>query len=62
MTMFYTIGLPLEANLLYASIDMAQGFLWGAIALVVERTIIRPIVGSYLYAEVEIQELDNEEV
>lgn len=62
MTMFYTIGLPFEINFMYASIDMTQGFLWGAIALIIEKTIIRPIVGHYLYSEVELEELKQEEV
>ncbi|TFG34991.1 hypothetical protein EU527_00650 [Candidatus Thorarchaeota archaeon] len=62
MTMFYTIGLPFVINLAYASIDMMQGFLWAVLAIIVEKKIIRPIVGQYLYAEVEIEELRNEEV
>ena len=61
MTLFAAIGVPFEANLFIASIDMAQGFLWAVVALVVERTLIRPIVGNYLYSEAEIQELDEQE-
>jgi len=62
MTMFYTIGLPFEVNFMYASIDMIQGFLWGTVAIIVEKTIIRPIVGHYLYPEAKIEELDEKEV
>lgn len=61
MTMFYAIGVPFTANLFVASIDMVQGFLWGFVALIVERTIIRPIVGHYLYADSELQELEEGE-
>lgn len=62
MTMFYTIGLPFIVNLAYASIDMAQGFLWAILSIIVETTIIRPIAGHYLYTEVEIDGLSDEEV
>ncbi len=62
MTMFYTIGLPFALNLYIASIDMIQGFLWGAVAIFVERKIIRPIAGTYLYPQVGIEELDVQEV
>lgn len=61
MTLFAGIGVPFEANLFLASIDMAQGFLWAVVAIIVERTLIRPIVGHYLYSEVELQELDEQE-
>jgi len=59
MTMFYAIGVPFTANLFVASIDMAQGFLWGIVALIVERTVIRPIAGHYLYLDTEIHELEE---
>ncbi len=59
MTIFSSLIDPLVVNLIAASIDMAQAFLWAVVALVVERKIIRPIVGNYLYSEVEIQELDE---
>lgn len=57
MTLFAAIGVPFEVNLFFASIDMAQGFLWAVVALIIERTLIRPIVGNYLYSEAEIEEL-----
>jgi len=59
MTIFSSLVDPLVVNLIAASIDMAQAFLWAVVALVVERKIIRPIVGGYLYPEVELQELDE---
>ena len=61
MTVFSSFVDPLVVNLIAASIDMAQAFLWAIVALIVERTIIRPIVGHYLYSENEIQELDEQE-
>jgi len=61
MTLFAAIGVPFIANLSVASIDMAQGFLWAVVALVVEKKLIRPIVGNYLYSELEIKELDEKE-
>jgi len=59
MTIFSSLVDPLVVNLIAASIDMAQAFLWAVVALVVERKIIRPIVGGYLYPKVELQELDE---
>ncbi len=32
-----------------AAIDMFQGFLWGFIALILEKWVIRPVVGHYIY-------------
>jgi hypothetical protein len=61
MTLFAAVGVPFSANLFVASIDMVQGFLWAVVALLLERVIIRPIVGHYLYYDLEIQELDEKE-
>ena len=61
MTIFSSFVDPLVVNLIAASIDMAQAFLWAVIALIVERTIIRPVVGRYLYSEEAFQELDEQE-
>ncbi|TFH07533.1 MAG: hypothetical protein E4H14_08300 [Candidatus Thorarchaeota archaeon] len=61
MTVFSSFVDPIIVNLIAASIDMAQAFLWAVVALVVERTIIRPIVGHYLYSENQIQELNEQE-
>jgi hypothetical protein len=61
MTVFYSFIDPLVVNMIAASIDMFQAFLWAVVALFVERTIIRPLAGDYLYSEVEIQELPDQE-
>ncbi|MHA2360255.1 MAG: hypothetical protein ACXAB5_08275 [Candidatus Thorarchaeota archaeon] len=52
---------PLVVNLIAATIDMTQAFLWAVVALIVERKIIQPIIGNHLYSEVEIQELSEQE-
>jgi hypothetical protein len=62
MTVFSSFVDPLVVNMIAATIDMAQALLWAFIALVVEKKIIRPIVGHYLYSEVQIEELDEGEV
>ncbi|MHA2322005.1 MAG: hypothetical protein ACXACG_10155, partial [Candidatus Thorarchaeota archaeon] len=61
MTIFSSVVDPLAVNLIAATIDMAQAFLWAVVALAVEKTIIRPIIGQYLYSKVEIQELAEKE-
>ncbi|MGD9397510.1 MAG: hypothetical protein PVJ05_13835 [Candidatus Thorarchaeota archaeon] len=61
MTVFYSLIDPLVVNMIAASIDMAQAFLWAVVALIVERTIIRPIVGHYLYSQAELRELSEQE-
>lgn len=61
MTIFSSFVDPLIVNVIAASIDMAQAFLWAALALVVEKKIIRPVVGNYLYSDIEISELDEQE-
>ena len=61
ITVFSSFVDPLIVNVIAASIDMAQAFLWAVLALVVEMKIIRPIVGNYLYSEVEIEELGEQE-
>ncbi len=61
MTVFSSFVDPLVVNLIAASIDMAQAFLWAIVALIVERAIIRPIVGTYLYSDGTIHELEEQE-
>jgi hypothetical protein len=61
MTIFYSLINPLIVNLIAASIDMCQAFLWAAVALIVERTLIRPIAGNYIYSDIGIQELSQQE-
>lgn len=61
MTLFYSFVDSITINLIAASIDMGQAFLWAVVALIVERTLIRPIIGHYLYSEVELQELSEQD-
>ena len=61
LTVFSSFVDPLVVNLIAATIDMSQAFLWAVVALIVERKIIRPIIGHHLYSEIEIQELDEQE-
>jgi hypothetical protein len=62
MTVFSSFVDPLVVNLIAATLDMMQAFLWVIIALIVEKTIIRPILGHYLYDDVDIQELSEQDV
>ncbi len=59
ITLFYSFVDSIIVNLIAASIDMTQAFLWAVVALIVEMKIIRPIVGDYLYSESEIHELSE---
>ena len=52
-TIFASLIDPVEVILAAALLDMTQGFLWAIVALFVERKIIRPIAGNYLYPEPE---------
>jgi hypothetical protein len=61
MTIYYSFIDPLLVNIIAASLDMAQALLWAVVALVVEKKIIRPIVGQYLYSDLEIRELPKQE-
>ncbi|NHI83746.1 MAG: hypothetical protein EAX81_05545 [Candidatus Thorarchaeota archaeon] len=54
--------LPTELILLGAVVDMVQAFGWAALALAIERTIVRPILGNYLYPEMvslQLEELES---
>ncbi|UCE10675.1 MAG: hypothetical protein JSW61_01725 [Candidatus Thorarchaeota archaeon] len=64
LTIFASVLDPPEVIIGLALIDMTQAILWGLVALIVERTIIRPIVGSYIYREKEqeLLELTGQEV
>ncbi|MHA1638203.1 MAG: hypothetical protein ACTSUO_07780 [Candidatus Thorarchaeota archaeon] len=55
------LELPLEASLPVSIVDMTMAFIWAFVAIVVERKLIRPIIGHYLYAEESeaIQELEE---
>ncbi len=48
-TVFASLVDPIQVIMAAALLDMTQGFLWAIVALFVERSIIRPIVGDYLY-------------
>ena len=58
-TIFASLIDPVEVILAAAMLDMTQGFLWAIMALFVERRIIRPIAGNYLYPEPEEPTLDE---
>lgn len=51
MTIFAAVTESIEITLLFATIDMLQAFLWAFVALLVERALVRPLVGHYLYPE-----------
>ena len=61
MTVFSSLVDPLVVNLVAATTDMIQAFIWAVMALIVEKKIIRPIVGSYIYSETKTEELDRRE-
>ncbi len=50
-TVFASLVDPIQVILAAALLDMTQGFLWAIVALFVERSIIRPVAGKYLYPE-----------
>jgi hypothetical protein len=62
MTVFSSLVDPLVVNLLAAIIDMLQAFLWVGIALIIEQRLVRPILGNYLYSEIELEELPDNKV
>ncbi|MFW9967667.1 MAG: hypothetical protein ACFFEA_10985 [Candidatus Thorarchaeota archaeon] len=57
VTVFAAVTESIEITILYATIDMLQAFLWASVALVLEKLVIRPIIGQYLYPASEFQEL-----
>jgi hypothetical protein len=59
MTIFAAVTESIEATLLFATIDMLQAFLWAFVALLVERALVRPLVGHYLYPETESYDLQE---
>ncbi len=48
-TIFATLSDSIVVIVATAAIDMFQGFLWGIVAIMVEKWIIRPIAGQYIY-------------
>ncbi|MFW9767317.1 MAG: hypothetical protein ACFFF9_15535 [Candidatus Thorarchaeota archaeon] len=61
MTVFSSLVDPFVVNLIAATIDMIQAFLWVVVALLLEQQLLRPVLGHYLYSEVAIQELSDQE-
>jgi len=61
MTIFASFVDPFIVNLVAATIDMMQAFVWAFVALFLEKAIIRPIVGQYLYSNIQIREIDVDE-
>jgi hypothetical protein len=61
MTVFLPLTESLGMALMAAVADTIQGLVWAAVALSVERVIVRPLIGQYLYAYPETVELENNE-
>ncbi len=61
MTIFLFLSETIEAAFILAIIDMLQGFIWAFVAIILERSIIRPIAGHYLYPDTEMHLLDEME-
>lgn len=61
MTIFLFLSETVEVAFLFAIIDMIQGFIWAAVAIIIERKLIRPIAGHYLYPDTGIKALDYTE-
>jgi hypothetical protein len=57
MTIFAAFTESIELTILYATIDMLQAFLWAIVALALERIVIRPVIGHYLYPDTVSNEL-----
>ncbi|TFG14981.1 hypothetical protein EU537_01700 [Candidatus Thorarchaeota archaeon] len=62
MTIFLYLSESIEAAVLTALIDTAQGSAWAVIAVMLERNLIRPLIGNYIYEEQKIFELEDREV
>ncbi|MFW9846597.1 MAG: hypothetical protein ACFFD6_07610 [Candidatus Thorarchaeota archaeon] len=57
MTIYSAFTESIELTILIAIIDMLQAFLWAIVALLLERSLIRPLIGQYLYPPSEPTEL-----
>ncbi len=51
----------LVLSLIYAVFDMIQAFVWAVLAIFVDRTIIIPYFGNYLYYQADVSKLELEE-
>ena len=58
LTIFYFLFESFELAVFNAILDMSQAFLWAVVALILERGVIRPLIGHYLYPEDGPLELD----
>ncbi len=61
MTIFAPLTESFAITLSYAMLDMYQGFVWGAAALLVEAFLLRPMLARYMYAEEKELLLDEDE-
>ncbi len=59
LTIFLFLSDTLEGAIVLSIVDMVQGFIWAAVALFLERKLIRPIAGQYLYPETGIRLLES---
>lgn len=61
MTVFLPLTESLAVALMAAVADTIQALIWAAVALSVERIIVRPLLGQYLYPYPQTAESDNNE-
>jgi hypothetical protein len=61
MTVFLPLTESFQAALVAALADTFQGLVWAPVALFVERVVVRPLLGHYLYAYSPQLTLDNSE-
>ena len=54
-------GLAIELIVVAAIMDTIQTLIWVIPALLIEKLVIRPIIGHYLYSDSELLELDETE-
>ena len=54
-------GLTIELIVVAAIMDTIQTLIWVIPALLIEKLVIRPIIGHYLYSDSELLELDETE-
>ncbi len=61
MSVFLPLTESMQAALVAALADTFQGLIWAPVALFVERVIVRPLLGHYLYAYPQQLTLENSE-
>ncbi|MFW9907027.1 MAG: hypothetical protein ACFFEF_00515 [Candidatus Thorarchaeota archaeon] len=57
MTIFGAITESFELTLIVAVADLIQALLWAAVAILIDRTIIKRILGNYIYLEVMVSDI-----